>query len=58
MYTYVAFYKNQQREVQANTALEARDIAATLFKAKRAYEVSVVVAARPDGTPVVHTPTL
>lgn len=58
MYTYVAFYKNQQREVQASTSLEARDIAATLFKAKRAYEVTVVVAARPDGTPVVHTPTV
>lgn len=56
MYTYVAFYKNQQREVQANTSLEARDMAAALFKAKRAYEVSIVLAARPDGTPVIHTP--
>lgn len=50
MNTYIAFYKNQH-----TSSYEAQTKAAALFKAKRSYEVTVVLAARPDGTPVVHT---
>jgi hypothetical protein len=50
---YVCFYKGKRIEVQANTSFEAQTKAAALFKAKRAYDVSVVLAEK-DGEPVVH----
>ena len=41
---YVCFYKGKRIEVYAETLLEARDKAAKQFKAKKAYEVHVVLA--------------
>jgi hypothetical protein len=53
---YVAFYRNKRIEVYADTALQARDKAAAQFKAKKAYEVTIVLAEK-NGEQVTHTPT-
>ena len=39
---YKAFYKSKSIVVSANSSLEARDIAAAKFKARKAYDVTVV----------------
>lgn len=55
MFTYECFYKNKRMTVLALRSIDARDKAAKLFKARKAYEVTVVLAARQDGTPVIHS---
>jgi hypothetical protein len=50
---YVCFYKNQRKEVYANTSYEAQQIAAKEFKAKKTYEVTVMLAEK-NGEQVVH----
>jgi hypothetical protein len=50
---YIAFYKGKRMEVHAETSLAARDKAAGLFKAKKAYDVTVVLAEK-DGQQVTH----
>lgn len=52
---YIAFYKGRKIEVYAKTSLEARDKAAKEFKAKKAYEVEVILCEK-DGEQVKHTP--
>jgi hypothetical protein len=44
MYTYLALYKNKRITVTADTSYAAQLQAAKLFKAKKAYEVSVYLA--------------
>ena len=51
---YICFYKGKRIEVQAETALKARDKAVAQFKASRAYQV-VVVLAEKDGQQVTHS---
>jgi hypothetical protein len=51
---YIAFYKGKQLEVYAKTSLEARDNAAKQFKARKAYDVTVVLCER-DGEQVTHS---
>ena len=51
---YKAFYKGKSLEVHAETSLEARDKAAGMFKAKKAYDVSVVLCEK-GGEQVTHT---
>lgn len=51
---YICFFKNKKLEVYAKTTIEARDKAASIFKAKKAYEVTAVLAEK-GGEPVVHT---
>jgi hypothetical protein len=51
---YIAFYRGKQVEVYANTSFEAQTKAAAMFKAKKSYEVTVMLAER-DGEQVVHT---
>ena len=51
---YIAFYKGKQIEVYAPTSYEAQTKAAAIFKAKKSYEVTVMLAER-DGEQVVHT---
>lgn len=51
---YVAFYRGKRIEVRANTSYEAQQKAAVILKAKKSYEVSVVLAEKGD-TAVVHT---
>ena len=52
---YIAFYKGKRAEVYADTSYEAQQKAALLFKAKKRYEVSVMLAEK-DGRQVVHAP--
>lgn len=50
---YIAFYKGKRTEVHANTSFEAQQKAAQQFKAKKSYEVTVVLAEK-DGQQVTH----
>jgi len=47
MFTYVAFYKNKQITVKALRSYDAQLLAAKQFKAKKSYEVTVVLADKP-----------
>ena len=51
---YKAFYKGKEIEVQANSSYEAQCKAAEIFKAKKRYEVDVVLCEK-NGEQVVHT---
>lgn len=51
---YIAFYKGRRLELYASGQLAARDEAARQFKAKKPYEVTVVLAEK-DGETVIHT---
>jgi hypothetical protein len=51
---YVCFYKQKRTEVYASTLVEARDKAAAFFKAKKAYDVTAVLAEK-AGVQVVHS---
>lgn len=53
---YIAFYKGRKAEVHADTSYEAQKKAAALFKARKSYEVSVVLAEK-NSEQVTHTPT-
>jgi hypothetical protein len=55
MFTYIAFYKGKQITVNALRSYDAQLIAAKQFKAKKSYEVTVMLAAK-DGEPVIHNP--
>lgn len=44
MRKYVAFYKGKQVEVEAESSYEAQQKAAKELKAKKAYEVAIVLA--------------
>lgn len=52
---YKAFYKGRQTEVNADTSYEAQQKAAAFFKAKKSYEITVVLCEK-QGQQVVHTP--
>jgi len=43
MRAYQAFYKGRTLEVQAESSYQAQQLAAKLFKAKKAYDVSVLL---------------
>ena len=51
---YIAFYKNKQLEVYAETAYKAQAEAAKQFKAKVQGDVQVILAEK-DGVPVIHS---
>jgi len=53
MFTYIAFYRGKQITVNALRSYDAQLMAAKLFKARKSYEVTVMLAAK-DGTPVIH----
>ena len=55
MFTYIAFYKGKQITVNALRTYDAQLIAAKLFKAKKSYEITVMLAAK-DDEPVIHHP--
>jgi len=52
---YKCFYRGKTLEVRAATSLEAQGKAAAAFKARKAYEVTVVLCERGDGTTVSHS---
>ena len=57
MFTYIAFYKGKQIEVKALRSYDAQEAAAKIFKARKSYEVTVVLAAK-DDEPVIHHPAM
>lgn len=50
---YICFYKGKRVEVHAETSYKAQLAAAAIFKAKKSYDVTVVLAKK-DGQQVVH----
>jgi hypothetical protein len=52
---YMAFYKGKKTEVYAASSYEAQQKAAQVFKVKKSYDVTVVLAEK-DGKQVMHTP--
>lgn len=50
MRTYTAFYKNRQITVKADTSYAAQLEAAKQFKAKKSYDVTVILADVPLDT--------
>lgn len=50
---YKAFYRGKSIEVMANTSLEAQTKAAAQFKAKKSYEVTVMLCEK-NGEQVTH----
>lgn len=57
LYGYVAFYKGKRIEVYAESSYKAQLAAAEKFKAKKAWEVAVVLAEK-EGEPVTHLPLM
>lgn len=55
MFTYICFYKGKEITVQALRSYDAQVLAAQKFKARKAYEVTVMLAADKNGNAVVHT---
>lgn len=53
---YKAFYRGKETEVYANSSYEAQQKAAQFFKAKKSYEVNVMLCEL-DGKQYVHTAT-
>jgi len=51
---YIAFYKGKKIEVHADTSYEAQQIAAKQFKAKKSYDVTVMLAEK-NGEQVTHS---
>lgn len=52
---YIAIYKGKRIEVMAETSYQAQTKAAQVFKAKKSYEVTVMLAEK-NGEQVTHTP--
>lgn len=50
---YIAFYKGRKIEVYAETSYEAQKKAAAQLKARKTYDVTVVLAEK-SGAPVTH----
>lgn len=55
MNTYHAFFKGKKIEVKADTPYQAQQIAAKEFKAKKSYDVAVVLVAVGDRE-IIHSP--
>jgi hypothetical protein len=51
---YVCFYRGKRIEVHAATPYEAQQKAAAAFKAKKHYDIAVVLAEK-DGQQVTHS---
>lgn len=56
MYGYVCFYKGRRAEVYAPSSYDAQQEGARVLRAKKSYDVSVMLAERPDGSDVLHAP--
>lgn len=54
MNSYKAFFKGKTTEVKANTSYEAQQLAAKFFKAKKSYDVTVVLVEK-AGESVTHS---
>jgi hypothetical protein len=58
MFTYIAFYKGKEITVQALRSYDAQLIAAKKLKARHAYDVTVILSAKANGEPVIHSPSI
>ena len=52
---YICLWRNRRIEVYADTSYAAQLKAAAILKAKKSYEITVVLAER-AGDPVTHQP--
>lgn len=52
---YKAFWRGREIEVYAPTSYAAQLEAARIFKARKSYEVSVIICERADGSAVLHS---
>ena len=52
---YICFWRGKQIEVYADSSYAAQLKAAAILKAKKSYEITVVLAER-AGAPVTHQP--
>jgi len=57
MFTYIAFYKGKEITVNALRSFDAQEIASKIFKAKKSYEVTVMLVAKGD-EPVIQNPAI
>lgn len=57
MNTYNAYYKGKEIEVKAETSFKAQTKAAELFKAKKSYQVTIVLAELANGEAVTYNGT-
>lgn len=55
LFGYKAFYKSKSLDVYAVSSYAAQQKAAQLFKARKAWEVTVILCERPDGSQVTHS---
>ena len=55
MFGYICFYRGKRIEVRALRSFDAQEAAAKLFKAKKSYEVTVMLAEKPSGEAVIHS---
>jgi hypothetical protein len=55
MFQYVCFYRGKQCVVEALRSYDAQLAAAKIFKARKAYEIAVVLAGK-DGQPIPVNP--
>ena len=53
---YKAFFKGKTCEVTAATSYEAQQKAAAIFKARKTYDVTVILCEK-QGETVIHTAT-
>jgi hypothetical protein len=51
---YIAMYKGKKTEIHAETSYKAQQLAATFFKAKKAYDVVVVLCSKGEND-IIHT---
>lgn len=54
---YLAFYKGKKMEIFAATSYEAQQKAALAFRAKKSYDVTVMICEK-DSEQVVHAAVL
>jgi hypothetical protein len=56
MNTYHAFYNGKEIELKADSSYQAQQKAAITFKAKKSYQVTVVLVALEDNKEIVNIP--
>ena len=54
MATYLAIYKGNRKEVEADSSYQAQKLAASLFKAKKSHDVTVMLMEL-DNKPVIYS---
>ncbi len=54
MNIYKAFYKTKTMDVSAKSSYQAQQIAAEKFKARKSYDVTVMLCEK-DGAQIVHS---